>query len=660
MLGRTHAAAIGRGPDDGGPGEAGSGEAGPDEVAALLAEGHRALIDRGDLATGRRWYDRAYRAAERAGDAAAMAAAAIGLGGLWVHEHRHTVSAGLVEGRQRHALALLPPWSTLALRLRARLAAEADYRRGTHADVLAALDAIRSTGDRAALAEALSLAHHCLLGPDHGPRRQALAAEMVALATAGAPARDHLVMGLLWLTVDEFLAADRHAERSLRRVRELLAGHEHLAAAFVGDAMHVMLHIRAGRFADAERLAARCAERGTRAGDSDATGWYGGQLVAVRWYQGRLGELLPLLSDLVDSPTLSAVDNAYLATLAIAAATAGDHRQAAGALARLRGHDLSALPRSSSWLVAVYAAVEAACLLRDTGLAREAYALLTPHAGRPMMVSLAVACFGSVQHALGVAALTTGDLDVAVGHFRSAVRDNLALGHWPAAVLSRFRLGQALTSRGAPGDHSQAHQELATAAREAADLDMALPALPAPDTLEPVSCHRHGRLWTVRYGSRSVSVEHSVGMAHLAALLAYPGREISAVTLAGGPTGGDDRPPASRQPILDRLSRTAYERRLTQLETEIAGAEAAGRPDRATQGRAERDWLRAELGAATGLGGRPREFTGDEERARVAVGKAIRRAIGRIALADPVLGQHLRATVRTGARCSYRLGHQPG
>jgi hypothetical protein len=67
----------------------------------------------------------------------------------------------------------------------------------------------------------------------------------------------------------------------------------------------------------------------------------------------------------------------------------------------------------------------------------------------------------------------------------------------------------------------------------------------------------------------------------------------------------------------------------------------------------ERDWLIAELAAAAGMGRRSRIFTGGEERARVAVGKAIRRAVARISEADPELGAHLRATVQTGMRCTY-------
>ncbi len=41
------------------------------------------------------------------------------------------------------------------------------------------------------------------------------------------------------------------------------------------------------------------------------------------------------------------------------------------------------------------------------------------------------------------------------------------------------------------------------------------------------------------------------------------------------------------------------------------------------------------------------------ERARVAVGKAIRRALARITEAHPIIGEHLGQAVRTGVRCSY-------
>ena len=121
----------------------------PDELKAALADGTRALHEAGDLQASRDSFERAYRLAERAGDAESMALAALGLAGLWVAERRTVTSTVLLEARLQHVLALLDPRSALALRVRTRLAGEADYARGTHAAVLAALDEVRAAAELA-------------------------------------------------------------------------------------------------------------------------------------------------------------------------------------------------------------------------------------------------------------------------------------------------------------------------------------------------------------------------------------------------------------------------------------------------------------------------------------------------------------------------------
>ncbi|MDS0139507.1 MULTISPECIES: AfsR/SARP family transcriptional regulator [unclassified Amycolatopsis] len=429
-----------------------------------LTAGEHALLEDGDLRTSREHFETAYVRAERAGDATALARAALGLGGVWVHEHRTAVAAASLLTRLRHALDQVAPGSALEFRLQARLAAELDYEAGTHDRVLAAAARTRAAGDPVAHAEALSLAHHCLLGPDHTARRQALATELVGVRTGR---RTDLVMGVLWDTVDRFLAGDPHAERRLGELDDLLAERKHLAAGFVADALKVMLAIRAGRFREAEAGAQACAEVGQAAGDFDALGWYGAQLVAIRWFQGRLGELVPVLDGLMHSPTLSPIDNSYYAALAVAAASAGDRRTAAGALARLCGEDLGALPRSSTWLTSLSGAAETAYLLDDRATAARVYELLAPFGPLPAMASLGVACFGSVHHPLGTTALTAGDPGRAVTHLRAAVRHNLALAHWPAVVFSRRRHAEALVRRGEPGDRAAADREWAAADEEA-------------------------------------------------------------------------------------------------------------------------------------------------------------------------------------------------
>lgn len=146
----------------------------------LLALGPRTMTDDGDLRAGRRYFEAAHRSAEIIGDSEAMARAALGLGGLWVHEHRTSAAAAAVESRLRQALTVVEPGSTLSMRLRIRLAAETDYQAGEHACVRALLDEARRGEDPRARIEALSLAHHCLLGPDHVRLRHDLAAELMS------------------------------------------------------------------------------------------------------------------------------------------------------------------------------------------------------------------------------------------------------------------------------------------------------------------------------------------------------------------------------------------------------------------------------------------------------------------------------------------------
>jgi hypothetical protein len=167
----------------------------PDELKVSLADGERVLTDSGDLRASRECFGRAYELAELAGEPEAMATAMLGLAGLWVSERRTFTGAAMLETRLQHALSLLGGQSSLALRIRARLAAEADYRHGTDAAILTVLAEARAAEDPVALAEALSLAHHCLLGPDKVTLRRELAAELVRVSFRTERRSDRL-MGL--------------------------------------------------------------------------------------------------------------------------------------------------------------------------------------------------------------------------------------------------------------------------------------------------------------------------------------------------------------------------------------------------------------------------------------------------------------------------------
>ena len=632
------------------------------ELQSALSAGDRALHADGDLHASRENFERAYQLAITAGDVAAMALAALGLAGLWLSERRTVSGAAHLEARLQHALSLLQADTPLALRIRIRLAAEADYRHGEHAATLAILGEIKAdhNPDPVLMAEALSVAHHCLLGPDHVGLRRELAAELIKTSFR-TERRGDLLMGLLWHTVDSLTDGDPHAERLLGELRDQLGQRDHRAIGFVVSAIEVMLAIRAGRFDEAETLVASCAKSGAAAGDIDNEWWPGAQLVTIRWYQGRLAELLPMLSERVHSPVLSSVDDSSAAALAVAAALSGDRRTAASSLAALvgRGRDLARLARSSSWLVTMNGIIEAAFLLDDADVAVRAYELLRPYAQLPMVGSLGITCFGSTEHALGVASMTSGHLERAVDHLRAAVQHNLALAHWPAVLASRRRLAEAYRRRGRPADADAASRELDTARREAAELGLRFSVSPEPEPLGGAGvwladCRRLGRKWQLTLRDHRVLAEDSVGMAHLAVLIANPRQDIQAVDLVAGlaalSSAVNDL--GTAHPVLDRDAIDEYKNRLNRLAAEIDDLDATDSV-RAASARDEREWLTAELASAAGFGGRTRSFPDQPERARVAVGKAVRRALARITEADPVIGEHLTQAVRTGVRCSY-------
>jgi hypothetical protein len=625
------------------------------------------LHTNGDLHASRRNFERAYQLAVAASDVHAMALAALGLAGLWVSERRTVSGAAQLEARLQHVLPLLNGHTPLALLVRTRLAAEADYCRGEHKEIMAVLAEIRAgpDPDPVLLAEALSLAHHCLLGPDHVRLRRELAAELIKTSFR-TQRRGDLLMGLLWRTVDSFADGDPHAERLLRELRDHLAERDHLAIGFVVSAIDVMLAIRAGRFEEAEALVASCAKSGAAAGDIDNEWWPGAQLVTVRWYQGRLTELLPMLQARAHSPVLSSVDDSSVAALAVAAALSGERPMAASSLAALGGGGLANLARSSSWLVTMNGIVEAAFLLDDADVAARAYELLRPYAQLPMVGSLGITCFGSTEHALGVASLTAGHVDRAIDHLRAAVQHNLALAHWPAVLASRRRLAQAYARRKLPADADAARRELDLAVREAAELGLGgvsgSPGSGSPGSGSPGSgpsdllaeCSRVGRKWRLTLRNHSVLIDDSVGMAHLAVLIGNPRQEIRAVDLVAGlaalSSAASDV--GTVHPVLDRDAIAEYKNRLNRLNAELDQLESAD-PVRAASAREERDWLTAQLASAAGFGWRTRSFPDQPERARVAVGKAIRRALVRVTEAHPIIGDHLSQAVRTGVRCSY-------
>ena len=179
----------------------------------------------------------------------------------------------------------------------------------------------------------------------------------------------------------------------------------------------------------------------------------------------------------------------------------------------------------------------------------------------------------------------------------------------------------------------------------------------SPDATASDDCvwRREGGLWHVCFEGRDARLPHRKGLQDLAVLLGNPMREISAPKLMAG-IGSDasEAPVPGADPVLDAPARNAYARRAREIEDELAHARACNDLGRSELLQAERETLLAELGAARGLGGRPRRLGDAQERARKAVSARIRDGIELLRGVHPALAAHLDASVSTGLSCCYR------
>jgi tetratricopeptide (TPR) repeat protein len=163
---------------------------------------------------------------------------------------------------------------------------------------------------------------------------------------------------------------------------------------------------------------------------------------------------------------------------------------------------------------------------------------------------------------------------------------------------------------------------------------------------------REGDHWLLVFEGRTERVRDLKGIRYLAQLLAHPGHEFHVLNLVAAETG-QQVPIGDAGQMLDERAKSAYRRRLAEIEEDIEQARALADAEREAQADAERDFLVRELARAVGLGGRDRRASSDSERARSGVTRAVRHGIARIGEHHPQLAEHLDHAVRTGTYCAY-------
>jgi hypothetical protein len=666
--------------------------AGPDEAGRceLLLRLGAAQARAGEYQQAKESCLQAAEIARRLGAPEQLARAALGFG-------ERQVEGGLVN---RQLVALLrealdglgPQDSPLRARLLARLSAEFAFSDETEVMGPLSLEAVamaRRLGDPAALRTAVDARWMAVWGPDGLEERIALAAEILRLAQESGDRE-------LELEGHAHQAASSLESGDARALQADIAAHARLTeelpmatprwAATTMRALQALLH---GSFDDAERLANEALS--LEPGRPNAMFTYIDQMALLRWEQGRLGELRDQWQGVVDQFPRAEFARAWLA---LADAELG-HRDDARRGLRSLAEQLPQRPRDGIWLGAVALTSMLAAHLNDPQAAGRLDPLLLPYARHVVAFTAPhpVVCLGSASFYQGLLATVNSRWTEAAGHFEAAIATHERLEAGPLLARTLHAYARMLLARGQAIDRGRALGLLDRALATADALGMAavaegIRALQAaqagrPEPAEPVAAEaaagtasgnlfrREGEYWTISYAGAVVRLKDSKGLRHLARLLAHPGREFHAVDLEaadgtavrevsvgpGGRAGGGEL--VARADLgdagvmLDATAKAAYQARLSELEAELEEAEGFNDPARAATARQEMEFLVAELARAVGLGGRDRRAASHAERARLNVTRAIRAAMANLARANPALGRHLAATVRTGRYCSY-------
>jgi hypothetical protein len=566
----------------------------------------------------------------------------------------------------RDALAMRDHRDPLAVRLMARLAAEL-YFSGDRQEALQlsreAVAAARAGASRRALVDALATYHDiALVGTPQAQESLAVANELVQVALGLDD--DEAILAARLARMLDLLALGRRTEVELE-----LAAFDRSASASGRAGLEwfpmlwrAMLAIAAGRLEEGEQL----------------------RLSALQAGFGQLGELAVwnasfqqyfLCRETGNLASLEAITRAFVLQnpeqpalacgLAYLLAETGRPGEARVELDRLAA-DAFAIIRDRNWPVSWYLLAQAAVLTGSRDHARELYRQGLPFAGLAVFSSIGATWVGTFALELGRLAGFLAD-PAADGHLAEADRLAREAGFRP--WILEARLGAlAWGHQPAAGDRISALEEVIRLASDAGLSRIArharaiLEATSAPRSAEraPGSgvMERTGRTWALTWAGVRSTLPDAKGLMDIAMLLRSPGSPVSAVELMSRDAARPPGPGATAFGAgLERVDQEAlrqYRDHLRDLDADIAEAERFADGERLSALREEREFLLDEVRRAVDLGGRPRRERGDAERARKAVEMRISFAISRVRAQDPVLGQHLERSIRTGGECAYQ------
>lgn len=202
-----------------------------------------------------------------------------------------------------------------------------------------------------------------------------------------------------------------------------------------------------------ERSAEETLTVGTDAGEPDAFEYFGNSILATRWFQGRLSEVIDQVRQaVIENPGVTT----YPAVVAVFLAEGGDHEAARGLLREATDHGFENIPIDVPWSLTMSLWAEAAVIVNDADACRSLYDLLVPWSGQ-LANNRGVTLF-VIDSVLGHLATVLGDYDRAEQHLAAAEELTRTFDAHFAAATDQLARARLHLTRGDAGDLERAEQ----------------------------------------------------------------------------------------------------------------------------------------------------------------------------------------------------------
>lgn len=341
--------------------------------------------------------------------------------------------------------AVGPSDSTDRARLLAHQATELTYAVGEEDRRLEVAQEARSLasrlGDPATLLRVLNMTFHTSWTMDSISERTLNTSEAVRLAhELGDPVA--AFWAALWRSFTVLEQGDgEETTRELNRVRELAAAVGQPTLRWISRFTDAMWAAIRGSADECERLATEALQLGNDTGQPDALPIFGGQLLSFRWHQGRLAEVVDMISEIAAAnPGIPA----YRAAKAFCLSNAGRDQETIP----LVEQELElGFEHPNTFARGVHLALwsEVVARIEHQAAATALLPRLLPHTMR--VEHDGVGSRGPFAHFAGILAATIGDLDSAESHLSTSMRLSERLGAPFFAARSMLELARVLVRR---------------------------------------------------------------------------------------------------------------------------------------------------------------------------------------------------------------------